>query len=270
MDGSDLRNLGLLWLALALVPVPALGRDGATRPDACAAAMRDDRLKGLTAQGDLVLESGLLARLASVRLPDDPGRRDEALAWLRARAGREVRVQGGPERDRWDRIPARVVLMGESPLLDLAHGLVEAGLALVDAGTADTFCYPELLALEATAREQSLGVWKDDRYKPLDAEQIDRLRDRVGSFVLVEGRIRTIGERTQKTYLNFGGQWGEDFTIIVPRKTWKRMAESGLNAATLKGRRVRARGILEPWQGTSLTLVVPDMMERLAGERLPR
>ena len=48
------------------------------------------------------------------------------------------------------------------------------------------------------------------------------------------------------------------------------MAERGLDAATLKGQRVRARGILEPWQGASLTIVLPEMMERLAGERLPR
>jgi Staphylococcal nuclease homologue len=274
MNRTDLRNLGLLALALGLMPVPALGRDGTARAakgsEACAAPMQDDRLTGLSAHGDLVLESGRLARLASIRLPDDATHRDEAIARLRAWAGREVQVQGGPERDRWDRVPARIVLAGESPPLDLAHGLVEAGLALVDAGTADTFCYPELLALEATAREQSLGVWKDDRYKPLDAERIDRLRDRVGSFVLVEGRIRSIGERTQRTYLNFGGQWAEDFTIIVPKKTWKRMVDSGLDAAALKGRRVRARGILEPWQGTSLTILIPDMMESLAGERLPR
>jgi hypothetical protein len=271
-----MRNLSALVLVLGLLPLSAAAQERGARPaaakgpDPCATQSQLDRLQGLTAQGDLALGSGRLASLASIRLPDDPAHREEALGWLRARTGREVRVQGRPERDRWGRILARIRLTGESTSLDLAHGLVEAGLALVDPGAADAFCHPELLALEATAREQSLGVWKDDRYKPLDAERIDRLRDRVGSFVLVEGRIRSIGERTQRTYLNFGGQWAEDFTIIVPKKTWKLMAERGLDAAALKGQRVRARGILEPWQGASLTIVLPEMMERLAGERLPR
>jgi hypothetical protein len=273
---SSMRSLSALVLVFGLSTLSAAGQERGARPaaakgsDPCATQTQVDRLQGLTPQGDLALESGRLARLASVRLPDASGHRDAALDWLRGWTGREVEVRGGPERDRWGRIPAQIRTMGESTPRDLAHGLVEAGLALVDPGAADTFCHPELLALEATAREQSLGVWKDDRYKPLDADRIDRLRDRVGSFVLVEGRIRTIGERTQRTYLNFGGQWAEDFTIIVPKKTWKLMAERGLDAAALKGQRVRARGILEPWQGASLTILLPEMMERLAGDRLPR
>jgi hypothetical protein len=69
--------------------------------------------------------------------------------------------------------------------------------------------------------------------------------------------------------LNFGGHWAEDFTIIIPKKTWKLMTERGIDATALKGRRIRARGILEPWQGTALTVVVPEMIERLVGEDLP-
>jgi hypothetical protein len=88
--------------------------------------------------------------------------------------------------------------------------------------------------------------------------------------VLVEGRIRSIGERTQRTYLNFGGLWAEDFTIIIPRKTWKRMSDRGMGAEALKGRRIRARGILQPWQGTAFSIVIPEMIERLEGDRLPR
>jgi hypothetical protein len=271
-----MRELGAFSLALTLITLPVAGQERAVLPfspkdqDLCSAQSEVDRLQGLTSQGDLVLSSGGLAKLASIRIPDDPARRDEALAWLRAQVGREVHVKGGPKRDRWDRLPVRIRLDDDSKPPDLAHGLVEMGLALVDPGATERFCHPELLAIEDTARERSLGVWKDDRYKPINVEQIDRLHDRIGSFVLVEGRIRSIGERTQRTYLNFGGQWAEDFTIIVPKKTWKLMVDRGLTAAALKGQRIRVRGILEPWQGASLTIVVPEMMERLAGERLPR
>jgi hypothetical protein len=48
------------------------------------------------------------------------------------------------------------------------------------------------------------------------------------------------------------------------------MVERGLDSAALKGQRIRARGILEPWQGAALTIIVPEMIERLAGERLQR
>jgi endonuclease YncB( thermonuclease family) len=238
-------------------------------PAACAGETRPDRLQNFTPEGDLVLVSGQVARLAGIRLPDAPSHREHALSWLRARGGEAALVQGPGRRDRWNRMSLRLRSLGE-PTLDWAHGLVEAGLALVDAGLDGVFCQPELLALEATARERRLGVWADERYKPLDANQSERLRERIGSFVLVEGRVRSIGERKQRVYLNFGGLWAEDFTIIIPRTTWKQMLDRGLGAEALKGRRIRARGILQPWQGTAFSVEIPEMIERLEGDRPAR
>ena len=167
-------------------------------------------------------------------------------------------------------LPVRIRLSSAETGSDLSHILVEAGLAIVDPGPERVFCQPELLAFEETAREQRLGVWADARYNPIPAEQNELLRERVGSFVIVEGRVRSVGERKQTTYLNFGGHWAEDFTIVIPRKVWTLMAERGLDAASLKGRRIRARGILQTWQGTALTIEMPEMIERLEGNRLPR
>jgi hypothetical protein len=274
MTGSTLRML----LALCLGPALDMGTRGALaqvppsmrRPAECAGEARPDRLQGLTPEGDLILMSGGLARLVGIRLPDTAPHREQAIAWLRARVGHSILVQGPDRRDRWDRLSVRIRSSGEPPALDWAHGMVEAGLALVDAGLDGVFCQPELLAFEATARERRLGVWSDERYKPLDANHSERLRERIGSFVLVEGRIRSIGERKQRTYLNFGGLWAEDFTIIIPKTTWKQMSDHGLGAEALEGRRIRARGILQPWQGTSFSIVIPDMIERLEGDRLPR
>lgn len=276
--GSSMRDMGLLGLILAATVVPALGQErertassaGSATLDECVAAETPDRLQGVTQQGDLILEGGRLAKLASIRLPDDRTGRSEALGWLEARTGLSVMIRAGPAPDRWNRLPAHIRLTEGDDPADLALGLVAAGLALVDPQADRAFCRPDLLTFEATARAQSLGLWKDGRYNPLDVGQADRLRERIGTFVLVEGHVRTVGERRQRTYLNFGGHWAEDFTIIVPGRTWKLMAERGLGAAALKGRRIRARGILESWQGTALTVQVPEMIERLAGERLPR
>jgi hypothetical protein len=273
MTGSTLRML----LALCLGPALDLSIEAAQaqtrsmqRRAACIGEARPDRLEGLTPEGDLILMSGQLARLSGLRLPDPSPHREQALSWLKARTGHSILVQGPDRRDRWDRLPVRIRLSGETPALDWAHGLVEAGLALVDAGLDGVFCQPELLALEAMARERRLGVWADERYKPLDANQSERLRERIGSFVLVEGRIRSIGERKQRTYLNFGGLWAEDFTIIIPKTTWKQMLDRGLGLDALRGRRIRARGILQPWQGTAFSIVIPDMIERIEDDRLPR
>jgi hypothetical protein len=268
MMGSILVFIGAVGLGTALVTGPAAGQGRpAGRDFFCAQDIRPDRLQGISPEGDLVLASGGLAKLADIRIPDEPADRQVALAWLRKRLEQPLLVQGSEGRDRWNRASVRIRLADPLDSLDFGQSLIEAGLALVDSGPAEALCRPELLAFEETARERSLGVWKDDRYKPMDAASTDRLRDRVGSFVLVEGRIRSIGERAQQTYLNFGENWAEDFTIIIPRRTWRLMADRGLGAAALKGRRIRARGILQPWQGTALVVAIPDMIERLDGRR---
>jgi hypothetical protein len=143
---------------------------------------------------------------------------------------------------------------------DLAAALVAAGLAMVDPTHPEGLGDPQLLAAEQAARERGLGLWAEARYKPL-AVDAPALGERAGQFAIVEGRIRSIGEREQRTYLNFGSDWSSDFTIIVPRRVWTGLVDRGLTAAALRGRRIRARGILENWQGTAITVIVPEMPE---------
>jgi len=274
--GSMKRILFSLGLGTALMIVPAAGEESSfpavsvQGDPACPGEARPDRLLGISPEGDLILSSEGLAKLSGIRLPLQAPHRNRAFAWLQERLGHPVLVQGSGSRDRWGRVAVQVRLAGDAAPLDFAQGLVEAGLALVDPGSGEAFCQSELLTFEENARKRSLGLWGDDRYKPLQAEHMDRLRDRVGSYVLIEGRIRSVGERKQRTYLNFGGHWAEDFTIIIPHKTWKLMAERGLGAEALEGRRIRARGILQSWQGVALTVVLPEMIERLEGNRLAR
>lgn len=266
-----MRFICLSGLAMALLVLPVAAQERSnSRPPSCSAIAKADRLERLTPEGDLVLESGGLARLAALRLPTAPAHREAALAQLKAWIGQPVFVATEVERDRWNRSSVRIRSADDESARDMARILLEKGLALVDPGIDGVLCQPELLTFENIARERNLGLWAEGAYNPIDAEQISRLQDRFGTFTLVEGRVRSVGERTQRIYLNFGGHWAEDFTIIIPKRIWKLMEARGINAAALKGRRIRARGILEPWQGAALTIVVPEMIERLEGTRLPR
>lgn len=256
--------LRCLLLALSLSPLasPALAA-----PSACAGEPRRDRLQALTPEGDLVLAESGLARLAQIRLPDTAPHREKALTWLRERIGRTVLMRASEGRDRWDRL---ALSLGTAEEGDFARELVRAGLALVDPTTGEASCAQDLLGEEESARTSGLGLWADARYKPVKAEETDLLRDRIGRFVLVEGRIASVGERRQQTYLNFGEHWADDFTIVIPQRTWKAMTGKGLGASAWRGRWIRARGILQSWQGTALTIVIPEAIERIDHRRMAR
>jgi hypothetical protein len=236
----------------------------------CEPRRSQDRFEALTGPGEIRLASGGVARLAGIRFPVEEKEKQAGADWLRSFQGAVIRISAlAGEPDRWGRLPAAVAAEHEAGPIDLGRGLVAAGLALVDAGEAERLCEPALLAAEARAREWGLGVWRAGGYKPIAAGDLETLRGRVGQFALVEGRVRSVGERAQRTYLNFGADWASDFTVTLPKRTWQRMREQGVSAAGLRGRRVRVRGIVEEWRGPEITINSPEMVEILDSDRSP-
>ena len=154
-----MRTVVTLALALLAGASAALAQGRAAKP-ACAGEESTDAIASVGPRLEVRLASGRLAKLSGLRVPDD--RNGDAAGWLMRRAGQALAVTAtGPE-DRWGRLPVRLAIR-EAPRLDLAEGLVENGLALVDAGEASGLCRPELPAVEATAREQALGLGVEGR-----------------------------------------------------------------------------------------------------------
>ncbi|HEX2554921.1 MAG TPA: thermonuclease family protein [Microvirga sp.] len=227
----------------------------------------EDRITGVAETGEVALASGRIARLADLRWPDAAPPRGAALAWLRERSGEAVMVRGGAA-DRWNRVPAQIAPTDASPPAGFARHLVERGLALVDPGEAEALCDPALLAVEAEARHERRGLWADERV--LAADDPPALRRRIGAFAIVEGRVRSVGERERRTYLDFGRAWSENFTVTIPKRAWTVLTAGGLSAAALRGRRVRVRGVIEEWNGPALTLQAPEALELLDREAATR
>ncbi len=260
--------LVLVWASPALPQAgPARVRAGpASSP--CDASVANERVVGVSTGGEVTLASGLTVHLADLRWTDEPEFRSAGLKWLREQVGQAVAVRARLP-DRWNRLSAQIVLAEAPAPLPVARHLVREGFALVDPGEAEGLCDRSLLAAEAEARRERRGLWAGELAQPLPAHRAEALRERIGAFVIVEGRVRSVGKREQRTYLNFGRTWSEDFTVTIPKRSWTILSAAGVQAAALRGRRVRVRGVLEEWNGPALTLHAPEMLELLDPEPTP-
>jgi endonuclease YncB( thermonuclease family) len=220
-----------------------------------------DRVDAISEDGEIRLGRLGAVRIADIRLPDG-NEAARPLAWLRSLTGREVRVSAG-QPDRWQRRRAALLLTDDVPPIDVGELLIAEGFALVDAGEEDTLCRSNLLAVETRARERRLGVWKTDGGPALKAEDAAAINKQIGRFAIVEGRIISVGERAARTYLNFGRVGTNALTVTLPKRTWSMLRARGITAESLRGRRVRARGIVEMWRAATMEVVAPELLEIL-------
>lgn len=215
-------------------------------------------LTAVSPRGELSFTSGARGVLDGLRWPEAPDLAGAAAAWLETHRGAPLTLTARGETDRWGR--AHLDALAADGTVDLAGGLVEAGLAVVDAGERDSLCRPGLLALEAGSRAAGRGLWREAEEK---AEDGAALRTRLGRFVVARGRILWVGERARRTYLDFARRGADGLTVTLSKRTWRQVQERGLSAATLRGRLVRVRGIVELWRGPTLDVASADMIEVL-------
>jgi endonuclease YncB( thermonuclease family) len=254
-----------LWslVAAALLPLvlsPALAQSRQSAPG-CDVPEVVDRIEAVSEDGEIRLGRLGAVRIADIRLPEG-NEAARPLAWLRSLAGRETRVSAGPP-DRWHRRRAVLLLTDDVPPIDVGELLLAEGFALVDAGEEDTLCRPNLLGVETRARERRLGLWKTDGGPALKADDAAALNKQIGRFAIVDGRIISVGERAARTYLNFGRIGTGALTVTLPKRTWSSLRARGVTAESLRGRRVRARGIVEMWRAPMMEVVAPELLEIL-------
>ncbi|BAU92235.1 hypothetical protein MPPM_3630 [Methylorubrum populi] len=208
--------------------------------------------------------------LSGLRWPDEPTLDAGARTWLMAFRGVPlVLTERGPE-DRWGRRRADGIAGGAdggAEPVDLAGGLVAAGLAYADPGEAETLCRPALRTLEEAPRAAGLGVWAGGS---LAATDVAAVSARAGRFAVIEGRILHVGERSARTYLDFARRGEQGLTVTVQKRTWRTLSEHGLSAATLKGRLVRIRGMIEIGRGPLIDLAGIESIEVVEGEQALR
>lgn len=206
------------------------------------------RLAGLGPGGDLRLEDGRLLRLVGVAPRQDEAEAAGFAGGVTAYGHVPFRLMTFGEADRWGRLPARLVREDGGGRQDLAALLVGSGHAarLVEAGA-------DCIAWSPTD--------KTSQAKLLDGHDPAALAGQAGRMVWLQGRIASVGERRNWTYLNFSRRRGEGAAIMVSKTLWQELRRAGWTARTLGGKRIRAQGILSGRDGLLLEVTARAALE---------
>lgn len=181
--------------------------------------------------------------------------------------GAEIRLVAlDPKPDRWGRIAVAAALPTVAePGAGLAEQALAAGLGRYRPDAAAKPCRAGLLAAERAGRDAGRGLWAEPALAALDAADTRAVLAAPKGFVVVEGRVLTIGERRGRLYLNFGARRTVDFTIVISKRNLTLFDQAGVPLRQLAGRRLRARGLVDRGFGPLMEVASPDALELLDG-----
>ena len=123
-----------------------------------------------------------------------------------------------------------------------------------------------LLEAEQHARSSQAGLWGHSFYRVRDANIMDDCRDTIGAWQALAGRVMSVGQSRQRTYLNFGEDYRNDVTVTVPGALSRAWLRDGFDLSKLDQHLIRVRGYIEWINGPSIEVRHPQEIELLNEE----
>jgi hypothetical protein len=170
----------------------------------------------------------------------------------------------GPK-NRWQMTPAMIVRNANSAPTLFQKELLAAGEAIFMPQASGGACAKLLREGEQAARQAGHGLWGQNRAAPVYwAGNPDLLLEAAGDYVIVQGRIVSLGKTPRTRYLNFGRYWKTDFTVTIARSEEDAIAthlsEIGLSFEDLAQKAVEIRGVLDVKDGPLMAWDHPEQL----------
>ena len=141
------------------------------------------------------------------------------------------------------------------PNFFLRHQLLQSGNALMFPFTTGAEDAKKLRASEIIARNKPTGIWRKKKYPalltPADAAK------NLGRYKIVRGKILKQETHKNITYLNFGKNWRDDFTVRAPEQKFNAIAKQNGWATNLQNKIIECRGVLHEFYGAAIDLNHP-------------
>ncbi len=247
-------------IVLALLAVLLAGPSFAASGEEGAVGVRE------AVDGDtVILADGRQVRLVGIQAPklalgrknfkDWPLAEDSKRAVAALSVGQRVTLRPGrTPMDRHGRVLAH---------LHRADGAWVQG-EMLRLGLARVYTFPdnrdlaaEMYALEGEARAARRGIWAHPFYA---VRGPDDLKNEIGAFQIVAGRVVEATRIKGAVYLNFGPDWRTDFTLRLDGSALKMFRAQGIDPLAFKGQVVEARGWLRFRDGPMIEISHPEQL----------
>lgn|GEM_PF-1984796 len=191
----------------------------------------------------------------------------ESTGYLGGGSGSSTDIEAvplGPE-NRWGLVPAWITVRQAGEVQLLQSLLLSEGVALFMPGRAEGACADLLRQAEGEARRNRKGLWEDKAAAPVySAAKPEPLLERTGDYVIVRGRVVSLGKTDSTRYLNFGKYWKTDFTVTLKTSDEAifdaALGGSGRHVEALAGKTVELRGVVQEWDGPHIALHHPEQL----------
>ncbi len=164
---------------------------------------------------------------------------------------------GTTPRDRNGRILAQAV---RDDGLWIQQELVREGWARVYTFADNRQFAHDLLAAEAEARAAHRGLWADALYAVRASEPAALAKD-VGTFQIVEGKVKNAAKVKGRVYLNFGSDFREDFTASIAPDVLRLFTQAHIDPLSFQGKTIRVRGYVRTFNGPAMDITHPEEIE---------
>jgi hypothetical protein len=223
---------------LAIVTLGALAAMPVSAAPGCVPepAATTVRLTGLDPAGDPLLDDGRRLRLVGLAPRQSPEEASRFATGLHGFLGRPLGLAVLGASDRWGRLPARLSVPGASPsetAQDLAQLLLRQGAAMP---MPEPGLPPCEAPLKAPVQKSVTSPPQVSALAAIDGHDLAAVKAQEGRYVMLEGRIASVGERSQRTYLNFSRRPKEAASIVLSRSLWRELKSAGWTAGDLGGK----------------------------------
>jgi Staphylococcal nuclease homologue len=246
----------------ALCAIPVASAAKSQDPAACfSATLGSFDVSTMLDARSFKLRDGREVLLAGIEVPS--GFATTSLERLLA-GGQVFLKQAEPGTDRYGRVIAQVFVIRDGAERWVQADLLSAGQAQVAARAGNAACAKILLAAEAPALRNRLGLWADSSYALRASDDLAGLLARRGRFTVAEGKVWSVRESGSVLYLNFGRVWSRNLTVTILRRNRPSFESAGMDLKKLEGALIRVRGFIEERGGPRIEAARPEQIEIVA------